>query len=229
MKKSTLFAAMVISVLLAGCMTPPQQPVALSKSALQDGATRIGVAMQVPQKPDTAFPGADCLLCLAAASMANNALTDHTRTLPLDDLTRMKSDVAEVLRKKGHAVTVIEESIKFADLPKSQGGPNKSPVDFSSLRTKYGIDKLVMINIAQAGITRAYAAYIPTSDPQGVIAGTGYMVNLADNTYEWYLPLRHVKSAAGKWDEAPNFPGLSNAYFQAVEATRDAVLQPLSE
>ena len=185
--------------------------------------------MRVPEKADTFFPGADCLLCLAAASMTNNALTTHTRTLPLDDLNRMKSDVAEVLRKKGQTVTVIEENIKVADLPKSQGGPNKSPVDFSSLRTKYGVDKLVMIDLAQVGMTRAYASYFPTSDPQGVIIGSGYMVNLADNTYEWYLPLRQVKSAAGKWDEEPNFPGLSNAYFQAVEATRDAVLQPLSE
>ena len=229
MKKSLFMAVMASMLLLAGCAAPPQQPVSLSKSVLQSQGNKIGVAMLAPAKPDTNFPGANCLLCLAAASMANSSLTTHTQTLPTDDLLRLKADVAEALRKKGQAVTVIDEPIKLGDLPKLDTAPNKSRIDFSSLRKKHGIDRLLIIDIAELGVTRSYASYIPTSDPQGVVSGVGYLVNLNDNSYEWYLPLRQVKSAAGKWDEAPSFPGLTNAYFQAVEGTRDAVLQPLSE
>lgn len=225
-----LFAATMASLLLlAGCASPPQLPVTLSKTALQSQGNRIGVAMSAPAKADTNFPGAACLLCLAAASVANSSLTTHTQALPVDDLLRLKADVAETLRKKGQVVTVIDQPVKLGDLPKLDAAPNKSRIDFSSLRSKYGIDKLLVIDIDELGMTRSYASYIPTGDPQGVVNGVGYLVNLADNSYEWYLPLRQVKSAAGKWDEAPSFPGLTNAYFQAVEGTRDSVLQPLAE
>lgn len=229
MSKTFFAAATAALLLLTGCASAPQHPVALSKAALQTQGTRIGVAMAAPAKADTAFPGADCLLCLAAASVANSSLTKHTQTLPIDDLMRLKADVADALRKKGQTVTVIDEPIDLGKLPKLDAVPNRSRVDLSSLRAKYGIDKLLMINITRIGVTRSYAQYFPTSVPQGIVAGDSYLVNLADNTYEWYLPLQQVKSPAGAWDEAPTFPGVSNAYFQAVEGTRDAVLQPLSE
>lgn len=228
MKKLLIFGLVALSLLLGGCASAPQQPIALSGSALPSPGTRIGVAMSALPKVDTSFPGASCLLCIAAASLANSSLTAHTHTLPSDDLARLKTDVAELLRKKGQNVTVIDEAIKIGDLPKKDGGPNKSERDFSALRTRYQIDKLLVIEVGELGITRSYAAYIPSGDPQGVVAGTAYLVNLADNNYEWYLPVRQVKSAVGKWDEAPKYPGLSNAYFQAVEGARDAVLQPFA-
>ncbi|MFC5461543.1 hypothetical protein [Massilia niabensis] len=227
---NTFFAAATAALLLlTGCASPLQAPVALSKAALQTQGTRIGVAMTAPAKADTNFPGAACLLCLAAASVANSALTTHTQTLPTEDLMRLKADVADALRKKGQTVMVIDQPIDLSALPKLDALPNRSRVDLSSLRAKYGIDKLLVIDITMAGVTRSYAQYFPTSDPQGIVAGTSYLVNLADNTYDWYLPLHQVKSSAGPWDEPPKFPGVSNAYFQAVEGTRDAVLQPLSE
>jgi hypothetical protein len=228
MKKLLAFALVASSLLLGGCASPPQPPLTLSSTALPSPGARIGVAMSPLPKVDTSFPGASCLLCMAAASVANSSLTTHTQTLPSDDVARLKGEVAALLRKKGQNVTVIDEAIKTSDLPKLDGGPNKSPRDFSALRAKYQVDKLLVIEVGELGITRSYATYIPSGDPQGVVAGTAYLVNLADNSYEWYLPIRQVKSAAGKWDEAPKFPGLSNAYFQAVEGARDAILQPFA-
>jgi len=228
MQRHIVAAAAASAFILSGCATPPQQEIALSKASLQSPATRIGVAMSPLPKVDTSFPGAGCLLCLAAASVANSKLTTHTQTLPADDIARVKTDVADLLRKKGYTPVVIAEPVKVGDLPKAGEGPNKPKHDFSSLRAKYAIDKLVMIEISTLGITRNYSSYIPSGAPQGVVDGAGYLVNLADNTYEWYLPLHQVRSAAGTWDEAPTFPGLTNAYFQAVEGARDALLQPFS-
>lgn len=215
--------------LLTGCATPPQQPVSLAPATLAAPAGRIGVAMSVMPKVDTSFPGAGCLLCMAAASVANSALTTHTQTLPSSDLARVKAEMVDALRKKGHDVTLIEEAVKMDDVPKSNtGGPNQPRRDFSALASKYKLDKLLMIDIAEVGISRSYSAYVPTGAPQGVVQGSAYLINLKSNSYEWYLPLKEARSAAGNWDEAPSFPSLSNAYFQAIEGAHDALLQPFN-
>jgi hypothetical protein len=225
MKKLIALGAVAATLLLTGCATPQQMPVTMSKTALQTQGTRVGVAMSKLPKVDTSFPGAGCLLCYAAASAANSSLTTHTQALPSDDVARFKTDIAEVLRKKGHEVTVIDESLQIDALPKTDGAPGKSRRDFASLRSKYNVDKLIVLEISELGITRTYASYIPTGEPQSIIQGSGYMVNLADNSLEWYQPLREVRSADGKWDE-PSFPGLTNAYFQVIEGARDSVLKP---
>jgi hypothetical protein len=229
MKPFLTLAFLASTLVLGGCATAPQPPVALSNNVFSGSGGRIGVAMYELPKVDTSFPGASCLLCLAAASLANSSLTTYTQTLPSDDLAHLKADVAELLRKKGQQVTVIDDAFKLDQFPKGDGAPNKSPRDFSSLRAKYNINKLLVVNITQLGIRRSYAAYIPSSDPQSVVMGNGYLVNLADNNLEWYAPIEEVKSASGKWDEAPKYPGLTNAYFQAIEGARDVVLKPFEQ
>lgn len=228
MKKTFVMAAMAGLLALAGCASPPQSPIAMSGTVLHNHATRIGVAMAPLPKVDTWFPGADCLLCMAAASAMNSSLTKHTQTLPTDDVARIKSDVAEALRKKGYTPVMLPDGLRVPDLPKGAEGPNKPKYDFSSLAAKYQIDKLVVIEIGSLGVKRNYSAYIPNGAPQAALTGTGYLVNLSNNTYEWYLPLTQLKSASGAWDEPPNYPGLTNAYFQVVEGTRDALLQPFA-
>jgi hypothetical protein len=228
MNKKVLIGVLAGALILAGCATPPQPPIAMNGAALQGHGTRIGVAMKVP-KVDTSFPGASCLLCLAAASVANSSLTTYTQKLPSDDLVRVKSDLADLLRKKGYTPTMLPDDFAVDKLPKGQGGPNKPVYDFSSLRGQYQIDKVVVVQISQLGISRNYSAYIPTGEPTGMVSGVGYMVNLADNTYEWYQPVAQSRTAGGPWDEAPNFPGLTNAYFQAVEGARDTLLKPFAD
>jgi hypothetical protein len=228
MKFAPLIAILSFAALLAGCAAPIQQPVPMYPTALKTQGTKVGVAMSTLPKVDTNFPGASCLLCLAAASMANSSLTKHSQTLPSSDLNRVRGELANILRKKGHEVVMIPESVKLDNLPKLDAVPNKARQDFSSLRKQYGIDKLVVIEIAELGFTRSYSAYIPTSDPKAVVSGKAYLVNLADNSYEWYQPVRVEKSANGAWDEAPAYPGLSNAYFQAIEGAYDILTQPFA-
>ena len=217
----------VLAVLLGGCATPPQQAVQFDAAAVAKKETRVGVAMSALPKVDTEFPGAGCLLCMAAASVANNALTTHTRTLTAEDLPKLKSEIADALRKKGSQVVVIAEDFNPDALPNFSGnGANVAKKDFSSLRDRYKIDKLVVIQIGGVGIVRTYSAYIPTSDPKGQVRGLGYMVDLSTNTYEWYKPVDVRKAADKAWDEPPKFPGLTNAYFQAVELGRDEFIKP---
>ncbi len=219
----------VASVVGAGCASVPQNPVALSNEAIGPQAGRMGVAMTALPKLDTQLPGAHCLLCLMLASGANSSLTTHARTLPYEDLPRLKHEAADLLRKKGNDVTVIEEDLKLDDLPDfGAKETNFARKDFSSLRQKFKIDRLLVINITGLGFIRTYSAYIPTSDPKALLEGTGYIVNLKNNSYEWYEPISITKSTDLNWDEPPTFPGLTNAYFQVLEIGKDSFLKPLA-
>ncbi|WP_199758491.1 hypothetical protein [Aquabacterium soli] len=220
-------ATMVATVVVVGCASVPQGPVDIKPATLSGNSTRIGVAMTAVPKVDTSFPGAGCLLCLAAASMMNNSLTDHIRTLPPEGLDTLKQEIAQAITKKGATAVVIAEQINVDDLPRSSGSaPNTAPRDHSSFKQKYQIDKLLVINVSYVGVERAYSAYVPTTDPKGALRGTGYLLDLSSNTYEWYLPVAVIKGAEGNWDEPPKFPGVTNAYFQALEQGKETFLTP---
>lgn len=227
MKTGAASVFAVVAIVLGGCAAVPQVPVALDQHALGAESGRMGVAMAPIPRVDTAFPGAGCLLCMATASVANASLTTHARTLPLEDLPNLKNDIADLLRKKGNDVTVIEEEVDLKKLSNlSSKGPNIAKKDFSPLQQKYHIDKLLVIEITSIGFVRDYSAYIPTSDPRSVLEGAGYIVNLKDHVYEWYVPVKIIKNAEQNWDEPPKFPGLTNAYFQSLETGKDSFLAP---
>ncbi|HEY0819941.1 MAG TPA: hypothetical protein VGD46_14250, partial [Rhizobacter sp.] len=127
-------------------------------------------------------------------------------------------------------VTAIEAPIDVGSLPSSSAqGANVAKKDFASLKKTLNVDKLLVIEIQSVGMERPYASYIPTGAPVAVMAGAGYLINLDNNTYEWYQPVRIVRAADGnKWDEPPKFPGLTNAYFQALEMGKDELVKPFA-
>ena len=219
-----LVAAVIV---LSGCAGTPQQNVELAPSVLSAQSGRLGIAMTALPKVDTSFPGADCLLCLATASLANTTLSSYTQALPTEDLTKLKLEIADLIRKKGINVTVIEESLNLENLPAwNTEAPNVAKKDFVSLKQKYGIDKLLVIEVNTLGIHRNYSAYFPTGVPYAILGGAGYIVNLKNNTYEWFSRVYNSKNSDGNWDEPPAFPGLTNAYFQVIETSKDNLLKP---
>lgn len=223
------FSLIALCIFVSGCASTPQQPVQLSQDALSAKSSRIGVAMKTLPKVDTYFPGANCLMCLGAASIANSALTKHTQTLPYEDLPKLKDEVATLLGRKGIEVTVIPETIDIDSLSSHDTkAPNIARKDFSPFKQKYKVDKLVVIDIDILGMERTYSSYFPTNAPTAVLKGTGYLVNLSNNAYEWYMPISITRGADGNWDEPPKFPGLTNAYFTVLEEGKDSFLKPFS-
>jgi hypothetical protein len=213
-------------VLLTGCATP-QPPVAMSTNAFSKPGTQYGVLMTTMPVVDTYFPGADCLLCIAAASVTNSNLTKHAKTLPMDDLAKLNVQVSDALKKRGANVTMID-AFDLKTLPDSaKGAPAFAKKDFSSLKAKYKIDKLVVVQLGAVGFLRNYSSYFPTAEPKAHVGGTVYIVNLSDNSLEWYKDVSVLRAADGKWDEPPKYPGLTNAYYQSIELARDEVLKPL--
>ncbi len=225
MKTRSMLLLMGVVVLAVGCATPPQSYVGLDKSAINGKSGRVGIAMTPLRKPDTRFPGADCLLCIATASVLNSSLTSHTQKLPPEGLPELKDTLAELIRKNGGEAVVIAEELKVDALPDfGSSGPNIARKDFSGLKQKYAIDKILVLDVPLLGMYRQFSAYIPTSDPRAEFEINGYLVNLSNNTYEWYQTFSEAKGATGNWDEPPNFPGLTNAYFQVLETGKDRLV-----
>ena len=230
MKLRFVFVLIALSALLGGCATSPQPPIDLPENWGASTSGKIAVAMTPLPKADTQFPGAGCLLCLAAASVANNSLTAHAQTLSSEDLLPLKADIAKLLRARGFDVNVVEEPLDVKKLPDAASSDqNVARRNFSSLKAKYGVDKLLVIEITALGIWRNYSAYIPTSDPKAVLKGVGYIVDLGSNRLDWYDTVNIQKSAELQWDEPPRFPGLTNAYFQAIELGRQAFIRPFEQ
>lgn len=230
MKKHFIFLLLFITTIVSGCAAVPQTPIGLNQEAIKPASGRIGIAMTALPEIDTVFPGADCLLCYATASLANKSLTNHTKTFKHETLLELKSNLAALLKQKGADVFMIDDDLNIEDLDKFSGkAENVALKNFQPLKEKYNIDQLLVVTINGVGFVRNYASYVPTSDPKGYVRGMGYIVNLNNNTYEWYLPVDVTKSADGVWDEPPSFPGLTNAYYQAVEIANDQFIGPFLE
>jgi hypothetical protein len=144
-----------------------------------------------------------------------------------DELLTIKDGIADRLRKKGVDAVVIAENLNIKQLKDfSGGGVNIAKKDFRPLKDQYKVDHLVLIDITRLGFVRNYAAYISRGDPIAELDGTLAVVNLATNAYDFYQEINQSKGSEGGWDEPPDFPGLTNAYYAVIESGKDAVQQP---
>jgi len=210
-------------LLVTGCAsTPVQAPIGFSKGYFAGPAkvARVAIVMSEVPKPDTWFPGADCLLCLAFANASNTSLTAHVRTLDAgDELKTLKQDLAALITKKGLTVVVVDEPLVWAQLPdmKVTDPTGKARKDFSSFKTRYQADKVLAISVTQMGVYRNYAAYVPRGVPYAMVSASAQMIDTSSHDLDWYEPLGIQRSTEGAWDEPPKFPGLTNAYYQVID------------
>ncbi|MFM9879452.1 MAG: hypothetical protein ACKVOO_03470 [Burkholderiaceae bacterium] len=226
-----LFFLTLCALVLYGCAAPVQNAVQFDDAYLastKDKRVKIGVTLVDLPKPDTAFPGASCLLCIAVANAAHAALNKHVETLNANDLKALPMKLVELLKKKGLDAIVIDEPLKLASLPDMSAGDagNKARKNFSSYKVKHGVDRLLVINIDSLGVWRSYSAYIPTDVPRAIMNGNAFIVDLTSHNLEWYLPIALSNTSEGAWDEPPKFPGLSNAYYQVIESGMDQIRKP---
>ncbi|MEM6817678.1 MAG: hypothetical protein AAF578_02710 [Pseudomonadota bacterium] len=222
--------AVGIVCLLTGCVAPPQEPIALDSRGLLVENARVGLKFQIGDEASLQMPGADCLLCLAAAAAANGALSDHAKTLDLADLASLESELINTLQSQGVNAVLIDDETEISKLPKFKGAEeNSAERDYREFASKNEIDQLLVVNIGHAGILRPYSGYIATAAPSAVVRGAAFLVDSATNTYSWYLPISNFLEADGEWKEAPDYPGLTNAYYQVVEQARDDILGPMSD
>jgi hypothetical protein len=213
------------TILLAACRTAPPQSIFLHADTLSPQNGNVGIIV-TSAKVDTSFPGAGCLLCLAVASGANSSLTKHAHSMSNQDVLKIKDDIADTLRKKGIEVSILTDELNEKALKDnaSQGG-SATKKDYRALKEKYHVEHLVHLEVDSLGFERNYSSYIPRGDSVASLQGSIKMVNLSSNEYELSQQISVIKVAEGLWDEAPDFPGLTNAYYTAVESVRIQVLR----
>lgn len=217
-----LFALVMILGLVACASVPQQQPVELPADYFKQSPGRIGVVMSVPA-PDTAFPGAGCLLCYATASAMNSSLTTAVKAWPVEDVQALKNEMVTLLRARGVQAIALEQPLMLNTLPDRQAELGFARKSFATLAKSASVDRLLVINVQALGAWRNYASYIPTGAPQAVFKGEAYLVDAGTDRLEWFDKFDLALAAEGEWDEAPKFPGLSNAYFQVLERGKDQI------
>ena len=60
------------------------------------------------------------------------------------------------------------------------------------------------------------------------VTGQGMVVDLADNKLLWFKPFAVVQAAQGEWDE-PTYSNLSNAFYQAMDTSRQQMITPFEQ
>jgi len=214
----------MLAVLLSGCAGNPQKRVALGQDFYENKTGTIGVYMHELPKPEVNIYGAGCLLCYAAASAATSSLDSQIKTLGTEDLAQMGDVVVSILESKGVIVKKLGMKTNFKKLKKfREKGENFARKDYRKLKKQYGVDKIVVIDINAVGAYRGYSGYVPNGDPSGAVLGLAYIVDLNTNKYEMYEKIDVKVNAPGEWDEPPSFPGITNAYFQALELAKDRI------
>jgi hypothetical protein len=225
MKKISTVVLILISTLIVGCAGTPQARMPLAQDFYSNKNQVVGVYMAELPKTDTHLVGASCLLCYAAASVANSSGTSHIQSLDTNELVGLDETVVELISSKGIKTSLVKTVIDLEKLAKYKTDElNFAKQDFRVLKEKLGVDKLIVIDINTAGAYRPYSSYVPTGAPVGTVSGLAYTIDLNTNKYELYENIDFKVGAQTKWDEPPAFPGVTNAYYQAVEMTKDKIV-----
>lgn len=217
-------------VLLAGCSTlPPVQPTGLNKQSIteQKETIKIGIFSTETSTPSVAFPGADCLLCIAFASGANSELSGHIKSLE-SDVGELDNLLLDELKKQGFNARLITEALNLKDVEKINVKKEQTYAarrDFRPLAKQHGLTHVLVFDIRHHGVVRPYASYVATSAPYAAVSGTAYMIDIASNQYVWNTNIEQKQNAKGQWQTPPTYPELTNAYYSVVEAVKENVLE----
>ena len=229
MHKNTL--ALLLSIIfLQACATSPQTPISVNPQFWEPSNKKVIVVVDEIPSTTVAVPGAECLLCLAAARGVVSGVTKHFESLVPDELQTLSKDLIETLRQRGITAGLVRDPLVFNDLPKFGKSDIPSPRrDFRTFAEKHNASHILFVDINQQGAQRSFANYVPTEQPSAIVRGEAMLINASTNAYEWYLPIDNTQTATGKWKEPPNYPGLTNAYFQVIARTKDQILSALGK
>jgi hypothetical protein len=219
----------IVLLLLVGCASiPPQEPVVFNKK-LATAENTLAVSISEVPEVKISYPGATCLLCLGVASVANGGLSGEVKKLNADDLQPLGSQLIESLKGSGHTVKVLENTFSLKKLKKYKSVElNEARKDYRPLKEELQASHLLVLDLDYVGVKRDYASYVPTSEPYAIVEGLAYLVNLTTNVYEWYLPIYQRHSPGQEWKQPPSYPTVINAYYQAVETTKEEILSALN-
>lgn len=217
----TIKSALIVTLalVLTACGSTPQPTVQLQSNQV---GTDKKVAFVYVGPEDTAATthiyGAGCLLCYGVASALTSSLDKHLEgTIDATELNALKDLVIQEYRQYNSDMQVVTLNTPINKLKKFKGELGFAEKDFRPLKDTLNADVLVVFELYEHGAYRSFSEYIPNGDPQGYVSGKLYTVDLSTNAYIQYLVIDQKVQPEGLWDEPPTFPGVTNAYYQAIE------------
>jgi len=224
MPKKLLVLSFVV-LFLSGCvsMTPDYS---VREQFWAEKNKVIGIATTELPKPSTYQTGNQGLLDVAINSSGASELTKHMNQQDISSFYGARDQLFEYLKAKGYKVKKISEPIKEKELAKFEAVNNAdkkifySNKDYRPLKQKLGVDKVIVLSVLQAGTSRNYYGFIPTSKPVGTSSMRGQIINLENNQIEWNQSVSRSTPAAGNWDNPPSYPELTEAFKSAFSETK---------
>jgi hypothetical protein len=205
-----------------------QQPIALDQQFWGAKEPTIGVAITVLPAPELMLTGSQGLLDVAINKGVNSKLSDNVKTWEVRDLDTLPDVIVAKLQAKGYKAKRIIDQIDLKNYKNISFREGYMTKDMTPMKAMYGVDRLLLVNVFVTGATRSYYSLVPTSVPMAQVGGQGMVVDLADNKLLWFQPFAAVQAAQGEWDE-PNYANLSNAFYQAIDNSRQQMITPFSQ
>lgn len=227
MKRVVLSLLLVSMAVLTGCAT--QGPVALDKSYWVNKPESVGVIIAKTPPVGSHKRGAQGLLDMAINNAMAGGIDKHLNSLKLDEFREAGHVIANHFSSQGVPAKFIEEEIDLSTVSKVKKAPTgTAPLDFASLKSKYGVDQLVVLEVLAAGTIRSYYGFIPLTAPQGYFMCKGTLVNLQDNKILWLGTGTKEVVVDEPWDqEATAYPHVTGAFYQAMEGAKTDMLRTL--
>jgi hypothetical protein len=224
----TLAALTLLACLtLTGCANV-QPPVPLDQQFWDAKEPTIGVAISELPPPVLALTGNQGILDYAINAGVNSKLSDNVRTWQVRDFDTLPDVIVAKLQAKGYKAKRIDEKVDLKTYKETKFREGYTIKDLTPMKTKYGVDRLLLVYVTATGATRSYYSIVPTSVPMAQVGGQGMVVDLADNKLLWFQPFVAVQAAQGEWDE-PTYTNLSNAFYQAVDNSRQQMITPFAK
>lgn len=212
---------------LTGC-AHVQPPVPLDHQFWDAKEPTIGVAMTVVPEPVLALTGNQGLLDYAINKGVNNKLSDNVEKWQVGDLNTLPDVLVAKLQAKGYKAKRINEPVDLKIYKETSFREGYMTRDMTPVKATYGVDRLLLVNVYATGATRSYYSIVPTSVPMAQVGGQGMVIDLADNKLLWFKPFVATQAAQGEWDE-PTYTNLSNAFYQAVDNSRQQMITPFAQ
>ncbi|KAB0508337.1 MULTISPECIES: hypothetical protein [Pseudomonas] len=212
---------------LTGC-AHVQPPVPLDHQFWDAKESTIGVAITVVPEPVLALTGNQGLLQFAINKGVNSKLSSNVEKWQVRDLNTLPDAIVAKLQAKGYKAKRIDEPVDLSVYKQTDFREGYMTRDLKPVKATYGVDRLLLVNVYATGATRSYYSVVPTSVPMAQVGGQGMVIDLADNKLLWFKPFVVTQAAQGEWDE-PTYTNLSNAFYQAVDNSRQQMITPFAQ
>ena len=186
------------------------------------------MAITVVPSPVLALTGNQGILDYAINAGVNSKLSANVETWQVRDLETLPDAIVAKLQAKGYKAKRIDEKVDLKTFKEVDFREGYMTKDLSPMKAAHGIDRLLLVSIYATGATRSYYSIVPTSVPMAQVGGQGMVIDLSDNKLLWYQPFAAVQAAQGEWDE-PSYTNLSNAFYQAMDNSRQQMIAPFAQ